>query len=717
MAGSLYEQVKAEREAQAEIDRAAAEQQAIVDAAHEEAEQSPRLSQQEREYYRAIARAATTAELPEGVPEEVRLATIPFRSTPAKAKAALEELQQDARGHIRADRKDREQEKRDMKRRIAQEKAEQEAEEQRQRDAEAARLKEEADARQAKIDAEADRVRKESRAAVTEEQKQQLVSEQVEKDLATKHAHLSEQAKGIMRHGLTERYSKEADAHLDEMAEQAAQRRIKHIEANGGADAIDDIRAKEEIAAQAARDEKETRLAAEAEAETARIAKEADDAKREAFLDRLHGRTTREAFREAKDKQDAERNPRQPETPYLSASERERLTAIANANDTSELPDDLSAEERRSLNNLAVGQRMAALSFDTMRTRAQERLNQEAEARAALVDRVRDEGLDGFTDEEIANLPTEAMNEMNDRDRRAYFDRMHQIRGAEHQATGRGERNPIGVQSFAGEASELGSDLAYQQSLFPGQAPAPAPRAPELTPASPEDDQDALFDRIYNIQDFAEWQKAVAELPEDQRDAFMQYGAERQARERAAAPAPAPVDPGDAVRVWPNPDDGRGVAPPAPVLPPRRLRRPLGGGDPYADLPARARSGVDSADPSDIAPVNPNPIDNTPRTPGQVVADWWQGRPRKSFLPQTRPSILRGGGRLIRRGFNGLVRTLNVSPDMTEEERAEADARVRAMDERDEEEVRRAPAPRPEARPRVARARRPGDRSALDDLR
>lgn len=712
MAGSIYAgmeswatQQEAEREQQEAADRAAAEQQAIVDAAHEEAAESPRLGSEERAYYRAIARAATASELPEGVPDDVRRSTIGLLSTPAKAAANMNALQEDARNRLRGDRNDRRQEGRDRRAREAAEEAERQAEAKRIREAEEAqrkaeekaeqeKLQAEADAREAKLAAEHKRVRDEHKAnnATSAEE----VDARVEREISQKHGELTEQAKGIMRHGLRERFAREAEAEDDAAADKAGDERVAFINANGGADAIDTIRAKE------AKDAEDARLA-----EEARLKQEAEDADRQAFLDRLHGRA-QSGFREAKDQQDAQREEaRRTPTPaeqFLANADHDQLNALIGA-DVDNLPEGLDRDLRRTLLPAHVGRAQAQANLDALRGRAQERLNQDADALDALVQRAQNEGVDGLTDEEIAMLPADAMAGMSDEARAAYFDRMHHIRGAQHQAAGRGDRNLVGVQSFAGDASELGGDLAQQRSLFPNQT-----QGGEQEPS-----QDELFDEIYGIQDMDEWRRRVDALPEDVRDAFLQYQGERSMREAdAAAAASQPPDP----VVWP-PRQPRPATPPA--FPARARRRPLGGADPFAPMPTRANSGIQSGDPSDIAPVNPNPIDNGSRTAWEVVKDWWPGRSLRSFLPNTRPSLLRGGRRRIADGFRALGRSMNTSPEMSDDERAQSEAYIRGMDQRDDEEAAARVTPAARARVSRPRVRQPGERtptppSALDNL-
>jgi hypothetical protein len=718
MSGSLYEQIKAEREAQAAAEQAAAEQQAIIDAAREEAERSPRLSQEERRLYRGIARAANVAELPEGVSDEDRRAATPLFSNRVTAEGNLDRMKQEAVEKLRADKRDRRQEERARARREAREKAEQEAKEQQEREAKEAERQAEEAARQAKLDAEADRVRKESRAAVSEEDKMKLVDEQVERDMSTKHAGLGEGASNMLRANLRERYAREADAHLDEMADQAAQRRVAYINANGGADAIESIRAKEAEQAEVRR-QQEAAAAAAAE----------EEAKRQAFLDRLHNRGgNREAIREANEGQTGAN---ETQSVYLSANERARLESIVRAGSPDDLPEGLSREERRSVANVVVGRAQASMNFDRMRADAQARLNEDRDSREALIARSQSEGIDGFTDEEIAALPAEAMDGMNDETRNAYFARLHQVMGS--QPRERGDRNLTGVQSFAGEASELGADLAHQRSLFPGQAPAPDPnRAPVAPNSDSEAERQARERRFSDLfeledQDRDEWRRQVDALSDEDRDAYFQYGMDRLRRE-AQRPGPdwdnpTPVNPMPPVRPRHDPSAPAPFPTPQPTPRAPRRRRLFGGADPSAPMPTPANAGQVPVDPSEVAPVNPNPLPNHSRKWYQVAVDWWPGRSRVSYQPHTRPSILRGLGR----GLGKVKDSLTTRPEMSDEERAQAEDYINERDRRDAEEQRAAPQPpAPATRPVVnrpragSRPRRPAPRpqgyDALDDL-
>jgi hypothetical protein len=736
MAGSIYEEMEAwsaqqqtQRTEQEAADQAAAEQQAIVDAAHAEAGESPRLSREERAHYRAIARAATSSELPEGIPEEVRLSTIGFRSTPAKAQANLDALRADARDHLNAHRRDVIAEKRATKSREAAEEAERQAEAQRKADAEEAQRKADQEAReaqlkaeeaerQAKLDAERKRVHEGHKASIAATPEE--IDAEVEREINEKHSDLSDQSKNIMRSGLRDRIAREADELADKEAAQVAEERVAFVNANGGADAIDTIRAKE------AKDIEDARVA-----EEARVQQEAQDADRQAFLDRLHGRAgNREAFRDAKDQQDAERNARTatPAEQFLANASEAELQALVGS-DVDNLPDGLSRDLRRSLLPAHVGRNQAEANLNALRGNAQDRLNQAADARDALVSRAQNEGVDGLTDEEIASLPAEAMDGMSDDVRDAYFARMHQIRGAEHQAAGRGERNLVGVQSFAGEASELGADLADQRSLFPGQAPE------QNGNQASDPDQEQRFSDLFDLElaDRDEWSRQVDALSPEDRDAYFAYGLNRMRNE---ATGPIPLTPDNGARVWPNPNTaGNGIVPPSrprspisPAFPASPRRRPLGDTDPFAPMPVRARSGADRRDPSDIPPVVPEIESGRGPWPKgfgpklgrtwDVVKDWWPGRSAQSYLPNTRPSAIRGSRRSIANGFRALGRSMNASPEMSDDERASSEAYIRDMDRRDDEEaaVRRTPPARARAsRPRV---NRPGGAppSALDEL-
>lgn len=632
MAGSIYEQLKAQ---EAEM-QAAAEQQAIVDAAREEAEQSPRLGQEERAYFRAIARAANTAELPEGVPQEERLATLPFRSTPAKAREALEAMRADAKSRLSADRKDRNEEKQARKAREQAEEAERQAEEKRQAEAEAAKLKAEEDARQAKLDAERARVHKEakSRHATSDED----LDAKVESEINEKHGELSETSKSIMRPGLRERFAREADAAADTAASKEADDRIAYIKANGGADAIDAIRAKEAEEAQ----------------------RQAEEADRQAFLDRLHGRGgNREAFREAKDQQDAARESGPTETPadrFLGTADADQLRALVGA-DVDNLPDGLDPELRRSLLPVHVGRNQAQANLDALRGRAQERLNE--------VDGSAGDGSDP-------------------------------------------------------NAANTNNSTPDNDSQQPDQGESDAER-------------EQRFSDLYELEDVDrdEWRRQLNALSPEDRNAYYQYGLDRM-RNETTGPV---LDPGDtsSPRVWPDPNtSGRAPVPPAqprPATPPAFpsvRRRPLGGTDPFAPMPVRARSGANTLDPSDIAPVVPEITSGRgpwPKGIGPkigrawaVATDWWPGRSAQSFLPDTRPSLLRGGRRQIANGFRALGRSINTSPEMSDDERAAAEGDIRGNDN--------APTPPPAPvvpRSRVNRVRRPGDRtppppSAIDGL-
>lgn len=272
----------ADREAaerQAADAKAHAERQAVIDRAHEEALQSGRLSREERRLYRGIARATNFAELPEGVSAADRRAATPWFSHAVTASGHLNALRNDAQEKLNADRRDRDQERRARKEREAQIEAERRAQEEAarqerevreaaEREAEAERQRIQHAERQAKLDVERDRVRTETknRHAVPAEE----IDAEVERQIAEKHSHLSEQSQDMLRPGLRERVEKEAAELLDAVAEREGNRRVAHIEANGGADAIDSIRAEE--ARQAVHS-----------------AREAD---RQAFLDRLHNRGT-----------------------------------------------------------------------------------------------------------------------------------------------------------------------------------------------------------------------------------------------------------------------------------------------------------------------------------------------------------------------------------------------------------------------------------------
>ncbi|HEU4914794.1 MAG TPA: hypothetical protein VFT16_05345 [Candidatus Saccharimonadales bacterium] len=607
MRGSLYEQLQAAHEAQAAEADVRARHDAEIAAAYDEALRSPRLSEQERRLYRGIARAASVAELPEGTPAEDRRAAIPLFTNQVTAAENFARIREEAREKLRADRRDRRQEDRQRTQREAQEKAAQEAEERHQREAEEAQREAEESARKAKLEAEADRIRGKVRSTYPEDKKLEIIQQQVEHDLATKHAHVKGAARDMLRQGLHERYTQEANAHIEDAADKAAERRKAYINANGGADSLESIRAQE--------------AAAEAQA--------AEEAKRQAFLDRLHNRG---GNREAIVEYNSQRHSGRPET----------------------------------------------------------RPNNDSDQRA---DHISTEGVSGLSDEEIANLPAEVMEGMNDHARDAYFARLHRIVGGQPREWG--NRELRGAYSFSGSTDELRDNLLSQTS------------APEA-PAAP-DEPERRFSDLFELeeQDPEEWHRQFDGLSNEDREAYYAYGADRFAAIRPHGDpnwnGPTPVVPLPA------------VAPPARRL---RPRRPFGGIDPNAPLPDRAPAAVMSIDPSDIVP-QPPVIDNGKRTFGQLLADYWPGRSKVSHQPQTRPSVLRGIGRGLNKGAKWVAQNLAAGPRA--EVAPDDDAYIREADRRAAEEANR---PQPPVLPVVHRAaggrpRRPAAAprpNVLDDL-
>ncbi len=634
MDSPIFDQLQADMAAKEVADRAAAEQQAIVDAAHAEALESGRLSAAERELYRGIARAAGTAELPEGTSDEARRSTIPFRSTPAKAEAALQSLRADARDKLRADRADRNQERHDRKAREAQEEADRIAAETEAKRVEDERRQAEEAARQAKLDVERDRVRsevKQSKVTAPEE-----VDAEVERMIAEKHSHLSEQSKGMMRTGLRAQVEKAAAESIEEAANKAGDERVAYINANGGADAIESIRAEE------------ARQAAEA-------AREAD---KQAFQDRLHNKNaTANSPIAANARAEAEATPEAQASLYLSAEDRARLQAIVRASDASQLPDGLSREDRRAVNHLVSTPAKAAQAFAELRARAQEQLNTDSDARDALVSRVRAEGIDGLTDEEIGLLPTTAMGEMSDEARGAYFARLHQVMGEN-----RGEREEHNLRG-------LHSEIINKAQTPEGDTELPF----NVTDLSSEsntdpDERERRFADLFALEDADrdEWRHQLGLLSDEDRQAYFDYGLNRMRNEATNPVGTPPVSPDR--QVWPPqaPDvtgGHDGYTRRAPEIPrfPRPRRRAFGGAmDPAMPMPDNAGIGrVDSGlGDAPERPLTPQEQADQARAAlpwytrtWDTAKRWWPGKSRVSYR-NDRPNATRATFRVMGNGIS-----------------------------------------------------------------
>lgn len=442
----IYEQLAAEQAAAHEAEA----RQAEIDQANAAAVEAGRLTGNERRLYRGIAQAAGVGELPQGVSEDDLRSVRTINSNPVTAAANFAALQEQASARLEADKQYRDAQRAE-RRRIQQEerRAERTAEKQRKDDA----MRDDANAENERFDAvaaEAARVHDEVRTRAHAE-KLASIDERVEAGL-TRHTNLSEQSRGMMRSGLRDQLTRQAEPEAIAEADKAARERKEYINANGGADAIEAIRAQE--------------------AEEARLA--AEEEKRQAFLDRLHNRVP-VGHREAADTAEAPAEPSR----FLTASDREQLRAVVRASGTAELPEGMNPEDRLSTVSVRVGRAQAAENLNRLRASAQERLNNDEDARRALIERAQDNGIGDFTDEEIAALPATVNEFMSDDDVTEYLQRMHQIRGAEPRTDGRDGRDPQGAQSFTGPRGEFADDLAYQRSLFPGEAPVPAPAAPE----------------------------------------------------------------------------------------------------------------------------------------------------------------------------------------------------------------------------------------------